>query len=78
MNQRGRLAEFLIRGLALALGLVIFVALLAFSLVLFAVVLTAALLLFAYVWWKARRIRAGGAGVPVPGDRRPLRRRDLE
>ena len=76
MNQRGRLAEFLVRGLALALGLVIFVALLAFSIVLFAVALTAALLLFAYVWWKAQRIRATGRAAPAPGGKRPLRLRD--
>jgi hypothetical protein len=78
MNQRSRLTEFLIRGLALALGLLVFVALLAFSLVLFAAVLTAALLVFAYVWWKARRIRATGGGAPPPGGKRPLRLRDLE
>lgn len=78
MNQRGRLAETLMRGLGLALGLVILVALLVLSLVVFAVVATAAVLLFGYVWWKARRIRASGGGVPDPSRKRPLRLRDLE
>jgi hypothetical protein len=78
MIQRGRLAELFMRGLALALGLLILVAFLVFSLVVFAVVATAALLLFGYVWWKARRIRASAQGAPAPGGKRPLRLRDLE
>ena len=73
-----RLGEFFLRGLALVLALAILVTLLVFSLVAFAVVATAALLLFGYVWWKARRLRAGGGHVPDAGGKRPLRYRDLE
>ena len=78
MNRRGGLGEFLMRGLALVLALVILVTLLVFSLVVFAVVATAALLLFGYVWWKARRLRASSEGGHDVAGKRPLRYRDLE
>jgi hypothetical protein len=72
MSHRGRLAEFIMRGLALALALLILVVLLVFSIVALAIAVVTGLLLFGSIWRKTRRVRAGGAGASRASSRPDL------